>query len=59
MLVLTRKKEQAVQAGDVEVAVLRIHAGSVVLGFRAARSTKIVRSELLRPGPGQPGSKAA
>lgn len=47
MLVLARKKEEAVVIGDgVRVVVLGVHNGQVKLGFEASREINIVREEV-------------
>lgn len=46
MLVLTRKKGQAVVAGDVRVKVLSVNGNRVKLGFVGPLGCKILRAEL-------------
>ena len=45
MLVLTRKEEQSVSIGDVEVVVLEVRGGRVKLGVIAPPSIEVHRTE--------------
>ena len=48
MLVLSRKKEEAIRIGDeVTIKVISIKGGVVRLGIDAPKEVSIVRSELL------------
>lgn len=47
MLVLSRKKREWIQIGDVRVMVTRVKGGVVSVGIEAPRDVKIVRGELL------------
>lgn len=46
MLVLTRKAEQSLIIGGVEVRVVELTAGHVVLGIVAPPEVKVYRKEL-------------
>ena len=50
MLVLTRKVDESILIGDVEVIVTRIKGSSVRIGIKANSTVKVVRSELLEDG---------
>lgn len=48
MLVLTRKKDQAIVVGDgIEIVVTQIDGNTVKLGIKADKSVKIFRKEVL------------
>jgi len=62
MLILTRKRGEAVVVGDVEIIVDRIRRGSVRLGIKAPKSTPILRYELTTAkerGDDRPENEAA
>jgi carbon storage regulator len=46
MLVLTRKANESIKAGNIEVKVLRVRGNKVVLGISAPNELKILRTEL-------------
>lgn len=49
MLVLSRKVGERIKIGDdIEIIVVEIDRGTVRLGIKAPRSTKIYREELLK-----------
>ena len=57
MLVLTRKRKQALQIGDdITVHVVRIDGDKVRLAVDAPDHVKILRTELLRKVTGQDAS---
>lgn len=52
MLVLSRKKEEAIRIGDdITIKVIAVKGGGVRLGIEAPRDISIVRSELLPVSP--------
>jgi carbon storage regulator len=46
MLVLTRKANESIKAGNIEIKVLRVRGNKVVLGIAAPNELKILRTEL-------------
>jgi carbon storage regulator len=51
MLVLTRKKGEAIHIGDgITLKVLRLSSGSVRLGIEAPDEVSVKRAELAQPG---------
>lgn len=51
MLVLSRKKNEAIVMGEIVVRVLEIRGHTVRLGFEAPDGVSIVREELLPLAP--------
>jgi len=51
MLVLSRRRQERIVIGGVELTILDIGPGRVRLGIAAPDSVAIVRAELLPPGP--------
>ena len=52
MLVLSRRRQERIVIGGVELTVLDIGVGRVKLGIAAPVSVSIVRAELLPTDPG-------
>lgn len=46
MLVLSRKRNQSIQIGDVVIVVNQIRGNKVTLGIEAPREVEILRGEL-------------
>lgn len=46
MLLLSRRKDQAIYIGDVRVLVLKIERGTVLLGIEAPKGVLVLREEL-------------
>ena len=50
MLVLSRKTDERIKIGDIEVVVLEIQGNKVRLGINAPREISVVRTELIQSG---------
>lgn len=48
MLVLSRKTDERIKIGDIEVVVLEIQGNKVRLGINAPREISVVRTELIQ-----------
>ncbi|HQX48917.1 MAG TPA: carbon storage regulator [Planctomycetaceae bacterium] len=46
MLVLSRKSDERIMIGDIEVVILEIRGNKVRLGIKAPREISVVRTEL-------------
>jgi carbon storage regulator len=55
MLVIARRENEVIQAGDIEITVLSIRGNQVRLGIKAPDSVVVSRKELLNPE--QPGKR--
>jgi carbon storage regulator len=49
MLVIARRENEAIQAGDIEITVLSIRGNQVRLGIQAPDSVVVSRKELINP----------
>lgn len=47
MLVIARRENEVIQAGDIEITVLSIKGSQVRLGITAPENVKVSRKELL------------
>lgn len=56
MLVISRRKEEAVLIGDARVKVLDVRGNTVRLGIMAPDSITVLREELLQAKGGSDGS---
>lgn len=55
MLVLSRKKNQAVTLNDIRITIVDIRQGQVRLGIEAPKSVTVLRDELHYRPTAQPG----
>lgn len=46
MLVLSRKSDERIMIGDIELVILEIRGNKVRLGIKAPREISVVRTEL-------------
>jgi carbon storage regulator CsrA len=57
MLVLTRKVHEQIMIGsDVIVTIVRLHGNAARIGIEAPRHVRVVRGELPRDAPADPGA---
>jgi len=59
MLVLSRKVNQKIRVGDVEITIVRLGAAAVRIGIEAPPDVPIVRTELLSGAAGPRGAAGA